>query len=74
MTQQSGATPTYRVPGPAPRTTCNDRNTALNEHHGLRCNRRQGHGGRHAYVLYGLKGLVRAVWADASPQPLKRAA
>lgn len=57
---------TFRVPGPAPRTTCNTRNIELGEHHGIRCNRRHHHGGRHAYILWGLNGLVRAVWADAT--------
>lgn len=28
------------------------------------CNRRQGHGGRHAFIWYGLGGRVRAVWGD----------
>ena len=63
MTKKKTPTLEYRVPGTPPRITCNHRNTILDEHHGLRCNRRHGHGGRHAYILWGLNGLVRAVWA-----------
>jgi hypothetical protein len=55
-----------RVPGRAAKHSCRARNTELTEHHGLKCNRRHGHGGRHAYILWGLNGLVRAVWADSA--------
>lgn len=67
MAQNSDKAPVYRVPGTSPSTTCNNRNTNLTADHGIRCNRRLGHGGRHAYILWGLRGLVRAVWSDAAP-------
>ncbi len=66
MTKMNAPAPTYRMPGKAPLNPCQFRNIELTEHHGLKCNRPAGHGGRHAYVLWPLDGLVRAVWARES--------
>ena len=57
-------TPKYRTPGKRPANYCSDRNGKPGDYMGVPCNRRKGHGGRHAFVLWGLGGAVRHVWGE----------
>ena len=47
------------VPAKRPATMCPCKGSKYT------CNRPHGHGGRHAFIWYGLGGRVRAVWGDA---------
>lgn len=48
--------PRITVPGKRPHNACHHLGRRYN------CNRRAGHGGRHAYIWWDLGGVVRAVW------------
>ena len=50
--------PQLTVPGKRPAATC----CHLGETY--TCNRRDGHLGRHAFIWWEIRGVVRAVWGE----------
>jgi hypothetical protein len=54
-----------KIPGERPDTTCGRQQPVINRHgwH-YPCNRPHAHTGRHAFIHWGLGGILRAVWGE----------
>jgi hypothetical protein len=55
-----------KIPGKRPATSCAATQPTKNAHGwNYPCTRRSGHTGRHAFIHWGLGGIVRAVWGHS---------
>lgn len=53
-----------KIPGKRPATSCAHQQPTTNAHGwNYPCTRRSGHTGRHAFIHWGLGGIVSSVWA-----------